>query len=70
MKYFTTLSDKNYKLQGFTLFKSLLDTSSEEFVLYYLCMDDETYNDILNINKYHNNIIGIKLSDLESKYEI
>jgi len=69
MKYFTTLSDKNYKLQGFTLFKSLLDTSSEEFVLYYLCMDDETYNDILNINKYHNNIIGIKLSDLESKFE-
>ena len=55
-------------LQGVTLFKSLVDKSKEDFVLYYLCLDIETYDSISNINRYYNNIIPIKLEQLEKEF--
>jgi hypothetical protein len=41
MKYFCTLSDKNYACQGIALLKSLRRHAGN-FVLYYLCLDGET----------------------------
>ena len=68
MKFYCTLSDKNYMLQGLTMFKSLIDNSTEQFVLYYLCFDKETYNSIIKVNQEYNNIVPILLDDLESEF--
>ena len=63
MKYLVTLSDIKYIDKGLVLFDSLESTSNIDFKLYYLCLDDKTYNIIQNINNpklipYHaNNII-------------
>lgn len=43
----TTLSDKNYLIKGLSLYQSLIDTTKSDFTLYYLCLDDYTY-DFLN----------------------
>lgn len=64
MKFLVTLSDKKYLNFGLVLFDSLKKTSSNtSFRLYYLCMDDESYSIIKDINDdrlipYHiNNIV-------------
>lgn len=44
MRYFCTLSDKNYLKKGVALINSLTRVSSEEFILYYLCLDSDTYS--------------------------
>ncbi len=43
MKKLVTLSDKKYLDQGYLMYQSLLQHSGD-FVLYYLCLDEETWN--------------------------
>jgi hypothetical protein len=42
----TTVSDYNYLVKGLALYESLLKTS-DDFVLHYLCIDDESYNKLI-----------------------
>lgn len=68
MKYFCTLSDKNYIIQGLALLNSLQKTCKDSFILYYLCLDDETYNILsttMNTYKDVNNIKLIPIHELE-----
>lgn len=44
-----TLSDKNYLIQGLTLYNSLIKTQSD-FLLHYLCLDDYSFNKLKEIN--------------------
>lgn len=39
-----TLSDKNYFRYGLAMYDSLLEQCKQDFTLYYLCLDDETYD--------------------------
>ena len=48
MKNICTLSDVNYLLYGITLYESLLSTT-ENFVLHYLCLDSQTYNSLIRL---------------------
>ena len=65
MKHYCTLSDKNYLKRGIVLLDSLKRTSSEDFILYYLCMDEETYVGVSGIE----NVKAIPLSELESEHD-
>jgi hypothetical protein len=67
MKYFCTLSDYNYLPKGIVLYESLIKTSSEDFRLFYLCLDDKSF---IKLNNAKNTkIIPINLSDLEGQRE-
>ena len=57
------LSDYNYLLKGLVLYDSLEKYTKEEFILYYLCLDQKTY-DKLNELKLKN-IIPVNLKELE-----
>lgn len=73
MKHFCTLCDKSYLLKGLAMYQSLKDCMTEEFRLHWLCMDDETYdqlNSLVNSPIYGRNFFGIrtyKLKDLEEQ---
>lgn len=58
-----TLSDYNYLLKGLVLYDSLIKYTKEDFVLYYLCLDQKTF-DKLNELKLEK-IRPINLKDLE-----
>ena len=45
----TTVSDYNYLTKGIALYESLLNTS-DDFVLHYLCIDDKSYNKLIECN--------------------
>lgn len=49
MKHICTLSDKNYLLQGLSLYESLNKYSSD-FTLHYLCIDDLSFNKLNTLN--------------------
>ncbi|TXT66074.1 MAG: hypothetical protein BAJALOKI3v1_50074 [Promethearchaeota archaeon] len=57
MNNICTLSDKNYALYGLCLYESLLETTNKDFMLHYLCLDDETMDimDLPQIKSYHIN---------------
>ena len=63
MKYFCTLSDKNYLPLGIALYKSLKEHCKEEFTLYYLCLDKES-EEILH-NLAYDDIRTVTLFQLE-----
>lgn len=63
MKTYCSLSDVNYLKQGKALFSSLVKHSSENIVLYYLCLDKETYESLID---YDCRIIPIMVDELES----
>ena len=63
MRYYCSLSDINYLKFGKALIKSLNETSSEDFILYYLCIDDESYIELVD---YDPNVIPIRLYDVLS----
>jgi len=67
MKYFCTLSDKNYLALGIALYQSLKEHCKEDFKLYYLCLDDETQTRLLDYSKEE--IIPISLTELEKERE-
>jgi hypothetical protein len=50
MKNLCTVSDINYSIKGLTLFESLCE-HSENFILHYLCIDQESYD---FLKKYEN----------------
>ena len=62
MRNYCTLSDKKYLKQGMALIKSLSVASSEEFKIYYLCLDKETYE---KVSKY-SCVVAISLSNVEN----
>lgn len=53
MRNYCTLSDKKYLKQGIALINSLRRVSSEDFKLYYLCLDEETYNTVSQYEEVH-----------------
>jgi len=59
---FCTLSDKNYIPQGKGLLKSLKKVCSGTFVLYYLCLDSETYEEFAGVE----GVIPIPLDKVEN----
>ena len=61
MKNYCTLSDINYLYFGKALIHSLNEKCSEDFVLYYLCLDDQTYEELQGYENVH----PIRLSELE-----
>ena len=61
MKSFCTTSDINFLYRGLALYDSLLK-QNDDFKLYYLCSDDESYDKLLDLNK--EKIIPISLSSL------
>lgn len=75
MKHIVTLSDKNYIIKGLTLFESLEKFSTIPFTLHYLCLDNETFNIINNVNNiklipYHiNNITDEILQEISKNCE-
>lgn len=62
--YYCTLSDKKYLLQGLALYNSLLKFE-KNFILYWLCLDEETYDALTELKS--RNIYPIMLSYLEHK---
>ena len=65
MRYYCSLSDFNYLTYGKALLKSLIDESSEPFVLYYLCIDDKTYEELVG---YDGRLIPVKVDEVLAKY--
>ena len=66
---FCTLSDDKYLLQGLALVHSIKNYSFEDYKIYYLCLDDNTYNTIEKISKLENlKLYPISYSSLERKY--
>ena len=64
MHYLCTLSDKNYAIFGLALYESLLKSGPNNFILYYLCLDNETYELIDSIDAQ--NIQPISIEELKS----
>ena len=65
MRTYCTLSDKKYLSQGMALIDSLEKVSSEDFSIYYLCLDDETYKKL----EKEKNVIPVKLETVEDSRE-
>lgn len=63
MRYFCTLSDKKYIYHGLSLLKSLRRWAGD-FVLYYLCLDEETKQAIFKIGG--NDVVAVSLSAFEN----
>ena len=47
-KHIVTLSDHNYIINGMCLYESL-SKHSDDFMLHYLCLNDETYNKLFSL---------------------
>jgi hypothetical protein len=67
MKVFTSLSDYNYLPLGLSLYESLAKNTKDEFILYYLCLDRETYHKLHELNQSGLGIIPILIDDLISE---
>lgn len=59
-----TICDSSYLLKALCLYHSLCNTIKEDFILYWLCLDDEIYNKLSELN--FKNVELFKLSDLEA----
>jgi len=62
MYHFCTYFDKNYLIHGMTLYRSLLK-QCEDFTLYVLCLDDETYEVLNHLSEER--ICTIPLKEIE-----
>ena len=67
MRTYCTLSDKNFLAKGLALFKSLKEQSSSPFKLYYLALDEDSFNILSDLN--FNEIIPVSLKKLEEYHE-
>ena len=63
-----TLSDINYLDRGLVLYESLIEVCEEDFELYYLCLDDESYTKLNDLNL--EGIVPIELSSIETEDDI
>ena len=61
--YYCTHSDKNYLAKGITLVKNIL-SHDENALIFYLCLDDETYNTVKELD----NVEAIRIRKLEQNY--
>tara|TARA_S200002703_G_scaffold98885_1_gene85516 strand:+ start:1162 stop:2040 length:879 start_codon:yes stop_codon:yes gene_type:complete len=68
MNIYCTLSDKNYLDRGLALYESLVQTSSDPFKLYYLCLDQESKETLDECGL--DQIVPISLSSIEVKQDI
>lgn len=59
----TTLSDIGYIRRGIALYESLEKTTKDDFCLYYLCLDEQTYEKLNEIN--FKNLIPIRINEIE-----
>jgi len=66
MKYLCTLSDWNYLAKGLALYESLKKTSSEPFFLFYLCLDDRSFEKLKVLN--YSEIIPVSLREMEETH--
>lgn len=57
MRHFSTLFDMKYAPQGVALYDSLFQHSSEDFKLWILALDDETWQMLQQLHLTHANII-------------
>jgi hypothetical protein len=62
----TTVSDYNYLAKGIALYESLLN-NSDDFKLHYLCIDDKSYNKLIECNFEH--LIVYNINDLVNNDE-
>jgi hypothetical protein len=67
MKYFCTLSDINYLPKGLALYKSLKKETKEDFILYYLVMDEASAQLLAELSLP--GIVVHKLSGIEIERE-
>tara|TARA_R110000851_G_scaffold22466_3_gene66384 strand:- start:22691 stop:23611 length:921 start_codon:yes stop_codon:yes gene_type:complete len=65
VKTFCTLSDINFLHYGITLYNSIKKNLDEDFQLFYLCTDDETYEKLQSIKL--DSLVPISLSELKSE---
>jgi len=72
VKYLCTLSDWNFLAKGQALYESLVNTTEpkndrldSKFRLYYLCLDDRTFNHLTALNQPQ--LVPIALSTLEEQ---
>ena len=63
VKHLVTLSDHNYIINGMCLYDSLCVTS-EDFVLHYLCLNQETYDQLNSLG-----LDNLKCYRMEELYE-
>jgi hypothetical protein len=67
MNYFCTHSDKNYLEKGLTLYHSLKERTTQNFTLFYLCLDDQTHTTLLQLiasSDLYKNIQPLKLEHI------
>lgn len=62
MRIYCTLSDKNYLKFGKAMIDSIQQSSSEDFLIYYLCLDNDTF---LSLDSYKPFVIPVNLSEVE-----
>lgn len=62
MYHFATYFDKNYLAKGLLLFDSLF-AHANDFRIYVLCLDDETYH---FLERYDTRVVAVRLSTLEA----
>jgi len=61
LKTFCTLSDKNYLPLGKALVQSLSKHTKSDWRMYYLCLDEETFKEVSNLDK----VVAIPLRKVE-----
>lgn len=64
MLYFCTYFDRNYLTRGLALFRSL-QRNCNEFKLYILCLDEDTYSIISKLANQYGELVPIALSEIE-----
>lgn len=65
MIHLVTLSDKYYLNKGLVLYESIKNNTEEDFTLYYLCLDDESFNIINDIND--DSLIAYNISNINTE---
>ena len=68
MLNFVTLFDRNYLSRGLALYDSLEKECNDSFLLFILCMDEESY--LYFSEKKMKNISLIKLDEIEAFYPV
>jgi len=60
MRYYCTLFDSNYFSRGIALYNSLVEHSSQDFILYVLAMDEKCFLDLKNLNLPKVKVISLR----------